>query len=441
MGLTTLVIARLNSSDDVVNLIDCGLMDDDMVEVVAILNRREKAYALNLHRNNLTDASLAELIKLTHVASINLADNNIEGNNQAFKQLIYKSHIKHLDFIGNKLSAAAYEALASYTGQETLNFNEASAGSELTKRIQKKLQENNNPTSSNFPSYKGHVQSVVRTNQPLGGDRFFRSFNEIILDLLETFAETESDVKNQLLNVLLKGELTCGVVAKYAADLDPLLGEKFSILYCCYNGSRWNDLYMKECKNVIFEDYDNPSDQSKRTVIEYVKQFVIEFLKKNNMNQISMSVAETQAQSEKIGIISRSLREKETSFDTDALTELRQLKEDLGKIYLEEGSSAELQTRLSRNVPESQNKKISQYSEEWKQLYQIIGVSGVNKLPRDENKMFKIYSAIQYKLQHSCRWSELPREFPPSTTVKHYYREWSKQHVFDSKEKFSAHKK
>jgi transposase len=41
-----------------------------------------------------------------------------------------------------------------------------------------------------------------------------------------------------------------------------------------------------------------------------------------------------------------------------------------------------------------------------------------------------VFEAIQYILWTGCQWRALPREFPPRSTVQHYFYQWAEQGVF-----------
>jgi transposase len=41
--------------------------------------------------------------------------------------------------------------------------------------------------------------------------------------------------------------------------------------------------------------------------------------------------------------------------------------------------------------------------------------------------MRKMLNAVFYLLRSGCQWRMLPREFPPWSTVHHYFRLWRKE--------------
>lgn len=43
----------------------------------------------------------------------------------------------------------------------------------------------------------------------------------------------------------------------------------------------------------------------------------------------------------------------------------------------------------------------------------------------------EIVNAIRYVLRTGCGWDYLPADFPPSKTVYDYFRQWSKQGVWE----------
>lgn len=43
----------------------------------------------------------------------------------------------------------------------------------------------------------------------------------------------------------------------------------------------------------------------------------------------------------------------------------------------------------------------------------------------------EIIDAILYQLKNGCNWNDLPRDFPPYSTVYWHYKQWRNAGVFD----------
>jgi transposase len=48
-----------------------------------------------------------------------------------------------------------------------------------------------------------------------------------------------------------------------------------------------------------------------------------------------------------------------------------------------------------------------------------------------ETDMREVMNAIRYVLRTGCQWRELPKDFPPRSTVYNYFWEWSRYGVLD----------
>ncbi len=60
---------------------------------------------------------------------------------------------------------------------------------------------------------------------------------------------------------------------------------------------------------------------------------------------------------------------------------------------------------------------------EWKIFAPLIPPAKPGGRPR-KWPMRKILNAVFYLLRSGCQWRMLPREFPPWSTVHHYFRLW-----------------
>ena len=50
---------------------------------------------------------------------------------------------------------------------------------------------------------------------------------------------------------------------------------------------------------------------------------------------------------------------------------------------------------------------------------------------RRETDMREVMNAIRYVLRTGCQWRQLPKDFPPRSTVYRYFWEWSRYGVLD----------
>jgi putative transposase len=63
--------------------------------------------------------------------------------------------------------------------------------------------------------------------------------------------------------------------------------------------------------------------------------------------------------------------------------------------------------------------------QEWKILEPLIPPAKAGGRPRKQD-MRKIVNAIYYLLRTGCAWEMLPKDFPPKSTVFHYFNTWRK---------------
>ena len=61
--------------------------------------------------------------------------------------------------------------------------------------------------------------------------------------------------------------------------------------------------------------------------------------------------------------------------------------------------------------------------QEWEILAPLIPPAKPGGRPR-KWQMSKMLNALFYLLRSGCQWRMLPREFPPWSTVHHYFRLW-----------------
>ena len=50
---------------------------------------------------------------------------------------------------------------------------------------------------------------------------------------------------------------------------------------------------------------------------------------------------------------------------------------------------------------------------------------------RRETDMRDVMNAVRYVLRTGCQWRQLPKDFPPRSTVYNYFWEWTRYGVLD----------
>ena len=70
---------------------------------------------------------------------------------------------------------------------------------------------------------------------------------------------------------------------------------------------------------------------------------------------------------------------------------------------------------------------------EWKVLEPLLSeILPKKKQTRPSNwSQREILNAILYHLKNGCNWNDLPRDFPPYSTVYWHYKQWRDAGVFD----------
>ena len=67
--------------------------------------------------------------------------------------------------------------------------------------------------------------------------------------------------------------------------------------------------------------------------------------------------------------------------------------------------------------------------EEWKLLRRLLPKQGRMGRPREVD-LRVIVDAILYILATGCQWRALPKDFPPYSTVQHYFYDWRDKQVW-----------
>lgn len=67
---------------------------------------------------------------------------------------------------------------------------------------------------------------------------------------------------------------------------------------------------------------------------------------------------------------------------------------------------------------------------EWAIMAPMIPPPRRGGRPR-QTDMREVMNAVRYVLRTGCQWRELPKDFPPRSTVYNYFWEWSRYGVLD----------
>lgn len=67
---------------------------------------------------------------------------------------------------------------------------------------------------------------------------------------------------------------------------------------------------------------------------------------------------------------------------------------------------------------------------EWELIAPMIPAPRRGGRPRDTD-MREVFNAVRYVLRTGCQWRQLPKCFPPRSTVYNYFWEWTRYGVLD----------
>ena len=67
---------------------------------------------------------------------------------------------------------------------------------------------------------------------------------------------------------------------------------------------------------------------------------------------------------------------------------------------------------------------------EWALIEPLLPPAGRGGRPR-KTDMREVMNAVRYVLRTVCQWRQLPKDFPPRSTVYGYFWEWSRYGVLD----------
>jgi transposase len=65
---------------------------------------------------------------------------------------------------------------------------------------------------------------------------------------------------------------------------------------------------------------------------------------------------------------------------------------------------------------------------QWDELKDIFPVNTFGRPQKHSNR--RIFEALRYLLHTGCRWSEIPKNFPPKSTVFLRFQKWAREGVF-----------
>lgn len=122
---------------DVLDLSNAGLFDDAIEKLVELLQAyKSQIDILKLDHNNISEAGLTALSKLTTVKEIILSHNNLKDGKQ-LEDLVSNPKIRKLDLSCNNLTDNAAEIIIKYSQQIELNIN----GNEISAKNRQKIQD------------------------------------------------------------------------------------------------------------------------------------------------------------------------------------------------------------------------------------------------------------------------------------------------------------
>jgi transposase len=67
---------------------------------------------------------------------------------------------------------------------------------------------------------------------------------------------------------------------------------------------------------------------------------------------------------------------------------------------------------------------------EWALIAAMIPPPRPGGRPRDTD-MREVFNGVRYVLRTGCQWRQLPKDFPPRSTVYNYFWEWTRYGVLD----------
>ena len=83
-----------------------------------------------------------------------------------------------------------------------------------------------------------------------------------------------------------------------------------------------------------------------------------------------------------------------------------------------------------RHMPRKERYPSDLTDAEWELIKPMIPEAQRGGRPR-KTDMREVMNAVRYVLRTGCQWRQLPKDFPPRSTVYNYFWEWSRYGVLD----------
>jgi hypothetical protein len=139
--LNTQLVDRINKSKASLELVRCGLWDEDIDEIIDLINKNKNIYTVNLSENSFSDAAIIKLINLKNVTSLQLSRMDI-GNEGAIALVRHKPFIR-LDLSKNQLiDNKAGTAILEIATQIHLDLSHTAIKPEIQNNISLRIQNN-----------------------------------------------------------------------------------------------------------------------------------------------------------------------------------------------------------------------------------------------------------------------------------------------------------
>jgi hypothetical protein len=141
MRLNPQLVDRINKSKASLELVRCGLWDEDIDEIIDLINNNKNISTVNLSENSFSDAAIIKLISLKNVTSLQLSRMDI-GNEGAIALVRHKPFIR-LDLSKNQLiDNRAGTAILEIGTQIHLDLSHTAIKPEIQDNISQRIQAN-----------------------------------------------------------------------------------------------------------------------------------------------------------------------------------------------------------------------------------------------------------------------------------------------------------
>jgi hypothetical protein len=133
---------RINESKASLELIRCGLWDEDIDEVIDLISKNPRICSLNLSENSLSDISAIKLLSLKNVTSLQLS--KVDIGNEGAIALVKHRNFTRLDLSKNQLidNKAGREILI-LASQIYLDLSHTAINPDILNGITLKVKQNN----------------------------------------------------------------------------------------------------------------------------------------------------------------------------------------------------------------------------------------------------------------------------------------------------------